>query len=138
MGTCSVTCQAHGNPPHVSDKYKPNENLRPDDSNVNNNHTRPSPYVKHFSTIWLEEYHEPISYAHPPPLPDLAGSLSPISMIKPIRRRDTVTLIRAEREKLANERREFERSKQVHDIQETFKEAYRNSFTRPRTEGAKK
>ena len=139
MGTCSVTCQANGNYHPVSDKHKQDENLRPFKSNVNNA-TKPSPYV-----TGLEEYHEPISYtqfkARPPPLPDCGNvnrSISPISMIKPIRRRNTVTSIQDEREMLASERREFERDKQVHKIQETFKDAYRNSVVRTsRTERKK-
>jgi hypothetical protein len=96
MGTCSVTCQAKRNHHPVSDKHKQDENLRPFKSNVNNT-TKPS-YV-----TGLEEYNEPISYIPfkarpppPPPLPDCGNvnrSISPISMIKPIRRRNTVTSI---------------------------------------------
>lgn len=130
MGTCSVTCQAKRNHHPVSDKHKQDENLRPFKSNVNNT-TKPS-YV-----TGLEEYNEPISYIPfkarpppPPPLPDCGNvnrSISPISMIKPIRRRNTVTSIQDGGGVLASERREFERDKQVHKIQETFKDAYRNS-----------
>jgi hypothetical protein len=142
MGTCSVTCQANRNHHPVSDKHKQDENLRHFKSNVNNV-TKPS-YV-----TGLEEYHDPISYTpskarpppQPPPLPDCGNanrSISPISMIKPIRRRNTVTSIQDEREMLASERREFERDKQVHKIQETFKDAYRNSVVRTsRTERKK-
>ena len=128
MGTCSVACQAHGNPHPVSDKYKQDENLRPFKSNVNNA-TKQSPYV----TIGLEEYHEPI-----PDCDNVNRSISPISMMKPIRRRNMVTSIQDDRAMLASERREFERDKHVHKIHETFKEAYRNSVVRPsRTEGKK-
>ena len=140
MGTCSVTCQAHGNHHPVSDKYKQDENLRPFKSNVNND-TKSSPYV----TTGLEEYHEPVSYtpfkARPPSLPDCDNvnrSISPLSMMKTIRRRNTVTSIQDERVMLASERREFERDKQVHKIQETFKDAYRNSVVRTSRDEIKK
>lgn len=147
MGTCSVTCQAYGNPHSVSDKYKRDENISPSKSNVNNNN-KPSPCVKHVSTIGLEEYHEPISYTpfkvqqpQPPSLPDCDNVnrlISPIIMMKPIRRQHTVTSIQYERAMLASEQREFERDKQVHKIHETFKDEYRNSVVRTSRSESKK
>ena len=128
MGTCSVTCQVHGNS-QISDKYKINKNipitLDPVKSGANNDYdTRQSPYFL---------YAKPTtSTSTLPGCTNIANtSSSPTGILKPIKRQETVPLIRNKRNLQRDLERDLERKKKVHEIQETFKDAYRNSIVRP-------
>lgn len=108
MGTCSITYQAHGNPQPVSYKYKPEETL----STFKSQSTPSTDYS------------------------NVNRSLEPLSIMKPIRRRDILTSIQYERALLLSERKEFERDKK---IQEIFRDGYGNSMILPlRKERGKK
>lgn len=156
MGTCTISCSAKGNHPEDARlKYICSENMLVQKTQSNEvpklTFIKPPPIPK------VDGYHDPIQYSHlkqshlkqkpyvtitkrPLSLSPLQTKMevteeesnSPISMIKPIQRRKDITdVIALEREKLAKERRDFEKEKKEHAIKEVFKKEYLNSIVQP-------
>ena len=135
MGTCSITCHIYGN--DTLNKYENNMSISKDETEIKENPRSlhnintdqiSSSYNEQFNTAEINDYIDSTQNSlDQSSRPVRKEQLNPLDMLKMVQDHHNPYRIQEEREKLIKERQKFEQDKHIHQIQETFKKAYKES-----------